>query len=79
MSTLRDDDTKPRAFTARYPGRCANCPDGIEPGDQLVYDEDDLVIHVTCRTTPKVTGKAPEICPRCFLAKATNGACSCDD
>lgn len=67
-----------RGFTARYPGTCANCPDGIRVGDQLVYDEDDLVIHVECRTGPNQLGKAPEVCPRCFLTKAESGACGCD-
>jgi hypothetical protein len=66
-----------RHFVARYPGTCANCPDGITPGDTLMYDEDDMVIHVDCRHAPDVQGKVPEICTRCFLAKSTTGECGC--
>lgn len=65
-------------FAARYPGRCGACPDGIEIGDALTYDEDDVVIHVECRPNHERIGKPPEVCPRCFLAKAENGACGCD-
>lgn len=27
-------------FTARYPGRCANCDDPIEPGDEIAATDD---------------------------------------
>ena len=68
-----------RSFEARYPGRCANCDDGISVGETLVYDEDDQVIHADCidRSNDRLH-KPPEICPRCFLAKSTTGACGCD-
>jgi hypothetical protein len=67
-----------RSFTARYPGHCANCPEAITVGDTLTYDEDDVVVHVECRTSHDPAGKAPEICPRCFIAKSQSGACACD-
>jgi 5-methylcytosine-specific restriction endonuclease McrA len=34
-----------RPFAARYPGKCAYCSEPIEPGDEVVYDEDELVHH----------------------------------
>lgn len=36
-----------RTFQARYRGRCLACDDQIEPGDDVCYDEDDLV-HAEC-------------------------------
>lgn len=36
-----------KTFTARYRGRCAECDDEIEPGDEVAYADDDLV-HEDC-------------------------------
>lgn len=66
------------SFTARYPGRCGGCDDGIEVGEVLTYDEDNVVIHADCAPNPERISKPPEVCPRCFLAKAENGSCGCD-
>lgn len=70
-----------RAFRAKYPGRCPACPDDIEIDDLLTYDADDRVIHADCAATDPTAGlrKPPVICPGCFMTKAENGACDCDD
>lgn len=41
----------PKVFTARYYGRCLVCDERIEPGDDVAYDDDDLV-HEACHTDP---------------------------
>ncbi len=35
------------AFEARYHGRCGLCDGDIEPGDLVVYEDDELV-HAEC-------------------------------
>lgn len=66
-----------RTFLARYPGRCANCDEGIEVDDLLTY-ADDVVIHADCNEAPRPDRKPTEVCPRCFIAKALSGECGCD-
>jgi hypothetical protein len=37
-----------RPFEARYRGHCGICDDDIEPGDDLVFEEDDSLVHADC-------------------------------
>lgn len=53
-----------RTFTARYPGRCLECDDDIEAGQEVMYDSADRVIHVECEPDVRPTAK---ICPTCNL------------
>lgn len=38
----------PGYFTARYPGRCASCRHGIEPGDLICRDDDGGYLCQEC-------------------------------
>lgn len=38
-----------RVFEARYPGTCGECGDDIDPGDEVCYEDDEL-IHADCST-----------------------------
>jgi hypothetical protein len=63
----------PRAFAAKYPGRCGSCERNIEPGDLVRYDDDELV-HNKCAgldlvTTAPSTGSAL-VCPECNIDHA---------
>ncbi len=72
--------TAPRKFEARYPGRCPACREQIEVGDDLVFNDDDVVVHFGCANrsaVPKI-GQSGEVCPRCFIEKAVSGACGCE-
>ena len=55
-------------FQARYDGRCAECEHRIRPGDDVAYDEDELV-HAKC------VQPVYDTCGRCWLTMP----CGCDD
>jgi len=57
-----------KTFRARHPGRCANCPERIEPGDEVVY-VDDVVIHADCEDATPEPERPPDICPTCHLQR----------
>ncbi len=59
-------EREPMTFTAKYPGRCANCDDNIIPGDDITYHGDDELIHTQCDTDP--TPKTTEPCKQCWCA-----------
>lgn len=33
---------------AEYQSKCAACGDDIDPGDEIVLDEDDDWVHISC-------------------------------
>lgn len=35
-------------FLARYPGRCGGCGEDFDEGDELRYDDDDVLVLVGC-------------------------------
>lgn len=49
------------SFSARYAGRCGNCDNRIEPGDEVRYDDDELV-HDQC---PGESGPG-DVCIYCW-------------
>ncbi|WP_152030905.1 hypothetical protein [Agromyces aureus] len=57
------------SFTAKYPGRCDDCREAIEPGD------DRTLVHVVCdgpgvdQMTDLDRDAKREVCPECFLLK----------
>ncbi len=59
-------------FAAKYPGRCPRCGEFIKPGDEVEFDDLD-VVHADCDDVPTDFGPAP-VCPRCFIIKP----CECD-
>lgn len=50
------------SFQSRYPGRCGSCDNRINVGDEVCYEEDELV-HDTC---PDESGPIGEVCPECW-------------
>jgi hypothetical protein len=65
------------AFTAQYHGPCA-AGDRIEPGDQVVYVNDELV-HLDCERealTQLDRDAKKRVCTVCFLVE---GSCDCED
>lgn len=71
------------AFEARYPGRCADCTGPIDAGAHVTYVDDQLV-HLACASAGLWQGSRPaltepDICERCWTARATNGACACEE
>jgi hypothetical protein len=65
-------------FEARYDGRCPSCRRAIEKGEDVAYDADARVVHAECVDLTK-PAKPAEVCPRCFMTKASNGACGCEE
>jgi len=37
-----------KTFEAKYYGRCQECGERIEPGDEVCYDADDDLVHEDC-------------------------------
>ncbi|MEU9806243.1 hypothetical protein [Mycobacterium sp. NPDC050853] len=50
------------SFEAKYPGRCGSCDNKIHPGDDVHYEDDELV-HDDC---PGEVGGPIEVCPDCW-------------
>lgn len=71
-----------RKFPARYPGRCPACRERIEVDEDLIYNDDEVVVHYGCANRSTMlaqVGKPAEVCPRCFIEKSTTGVCGCDE
>lgn len=66
-------------FTAQYPGRCGDCKDEIDPGDEVTYALDDVLVHAGCLPSEINPDKVPTGgCTSCGLEYALNGSCGCD-
>lgn len=68
-----------RPFPAKYDGRCPACAEVIDAGDLLIADADDRFVHLDCADRKTGPQRPAEVCPRCFITKAANGACGCED
>jgi hypothetical protein len=55
-------------FRAKFKGRCPHCRSSIEPGDHVVYVNDELV-HLECEDIPKPAERPEEVCTVCWLVK----------
>lgn len=57
-------------FTAKFAAPCAGGCDGIEPGDEVEY-EDDVLMHTVCENSAGLREDYPEratqTCPECFI------------
>lgn len=55
------------SFEAKYHGRCSGCDERIEPGDQVEYDDEQLV-HTQCDTqaNPDAPQRNERRCPDCW-------------
>jgi len=66
-------------FTARYPGTCGDCRTAIDPGEEVTYGLDDVLMHADCQPKAVNPDKVPTGgCLVCGLAYALNGTCGCD-
>lgn len=55
-----------RVFEAKYPGRCGECDRSISEGDDVTFEDDEL-IHAKCEGLHSV----PEtVCATCWLVHA---------
>lgn len=65
-----------KTFKARYRSACTQCPDPIEVGEVVTYDDDQLTAHATCviEALP-LTGRKVEICGECHMQKP----CDCTE
>lgn len=64
------------SFRANWPGRCADCDEGIAPGDNVEY-VDDVLVHVDCSEVERPADPLPDVCGVCWMAKSVTGACAC--
>lgn len=58
-----------RPFEARFPGICETCQEGFEKGDQVMYEDDDLV-HADPDDCIVVRSTEGLPCIECFLVHA---------
>lgn len=57
-------------FTANFPGECWQCEERIERGDQVRYQDDD-VVHADCYADQESVPRQPVTpCSKCFLVHA---------
>lgn len=66
------------AFTARYRTTCPMCGTDVEPGQLAMWDAGE-VVHATCDPTGRPLDPNPDVCPTCFMTRALNGSCDCED
>ena len=63
-----------RPFTAKYRGRCYECSDAVEVGDEIVWAGDDtrMVSHAGCAEAVEVAAPrpGPPPCPHCWTVHA---------
>lgn len=64
------------SFTAKYRGDCRDCDDPILPGQEVEYDFDRVLMHVTCPESLHLGGPRP-LCPVCFMELPVTGLCDC--
>jgi len=59
------------SFTAKYPGRCALCPERIHVGDLVEY-VDDQIAHTHCNVTslPNDRDDLSAVCRSCWTIHA---------
>lgn len=59
------------AFIASYFGECSDCWDSIQPGQEVVYNVRDDLVHVDCPVHPATKADAAALakprCPVCGL------------
>jgi hypothetical protein len=81
------------SFAASYTGRCGNCTDLFEPGDEVAYDNDGVLVIVECcgaadeSRTQLATVEVDRVMPRgktaadkcriCFQIPSSNDVCGC--
>jgi len=64
-------------FEAEFGGECSECDQPIKPGQKITRTPFALgpgYHHVMC---PVAVPR--EVCDRCFMEKAANGTCLCND
>jgi len=83
MSDLFETPGNSRVFAANYRGLCAGCDETIYPGDEVCYEDNEL-IHAECRSpvnldarprgirsvgdiTRKPSQTSDAVCPTCSM------------
>ena len=61
------------SFEAKFTGRCSDCGERIQVGDQVTYADDELV-HLEC-DGPDAPARIAEVCGKCWLTKP----CECEE
>lgn len=58
------------SFKAKYKGKCGSeeCQDSIEVGDDVVYEEDNVLVHTRCLFSVSGPSNIP-ICSECHLER----------
>lgn len=64
-------------FTAKYPGKCGGCPNYIEPGQIVKYDDQSCLLHEECEAPVESPVKRGKICTVCFLEMPLSGEHDC--
>lgn len=62
------------SFAAKYPGRCQDCGERFEAGDQITILHYGT-IHADCNAAAPTPERPVTICPKCWLAQP----CGCED
>ena len=80
-------------FPANYAGRCGNCGELFESGDDVFYDQGDTLLGQDCCGTASTDGPAvpkadqpvlprgktaADRCDTCFQIPSSNGLCGCN-
>lgn len=67
------------SFTAAWGGRCASeqCSTPIEPGDDVIYVDDELFHDACASDAAPVERPTRAICQTCWIEIAANGTCLC--
>ncbi|MDO4254357.1 MAG: hypothetical protein Q4C81_04305 [Kocuria sp.] len=68
-----------QTFAAKYRGPCGSavCDRRVEPGDQVVFVDQQL-FHDECALDSALPAPVRRaVCPECFTEVSVSGACSC--
>lgn len=68
----------PASFPAAFHGKCDHCGDRWQPDDPIAWDGIGFV-HEACAIRTDADDSAGNVCPSCWLQRAINGACVCED
>lgn len=66
-------------FEARWPTDCAECGWRITRGTLARYNDRDDVVHAVCPEDVGTLRPVGEVCGKCFMERAANGACGCGE
>jgi hypothetical protein len=65
-------------FEARWATDCSDCGWRITVGKLARYNDRGELVHAVCPENEPLRAVG-EVCPRCFMERAANGSCTCED